>query len=342
MSMAYVKEMVPQTPLLWTREQASDLDRAIHHTVRYFDLFEQPVTATQIWRYLIISTDGLGVRWAGHRAYHLRDIITALAQSLYLQQHVASRYGYFFLRGKDLLVPERLRRHRLAQDKWRLTQAVAKWLVYVPFVRMIAMSGSLAVGNTGPTSDLDLFVIVRSGRIWTARLGLLILTHLSGRRRKYWDIKAPDKICLNHYLADNALAIAPEIRNVYTAVLYQTAIPLFGLDVFEHFQRINATWTKRFLMIGDVPSVPSVLALKPWRSLLWFRARVESILLEPLGAIIERAAERVQRRAIMRHTRPQQGGRVVLNERELAFHPDSKVPGLLNRFAQDAGQQALL
>lgn len=320
----------------------SELAQAIYRTIRYFSLFDQPVTALEIWRTLVLPGDTTRARWGGRKMYRLHEIEQELSTSAWLRERMGMRDGYYCLRNQEGTVAQRLARHRLAQMKWKLTRRLARVLVIVPFVRMIALSGSLAAGNTQPASDLDIFVIARAGRIWTARLGLLCVTQLMGRRRRYTDEAAPDKLCLNHYLTDETLTIDPDIHNIYTAVLYQKLWPLFGLKLWQEFQRANAGWMKQFLMYPPAPPLPPVYAVTVPRLLAPVKRNLESLLGEPVMDWVEHLAEWLQRQAIVRHTRPNQTGRVILSDRELAFHPDTKVPGILAAFAQDEGQRQLL
>jgi predicted nucleotidyltransferase len=331
------------------------LERSIFNTVRYFDIFGMPVTAVQIWRTLIITEAGAGVRWGGRHIWSLAAVQRALRVSPWLSQHVASAWGYFSLKhpaGKNVAevqraVRRRLARHVLAQRKWRILRRAARLLARLPLVRMIGVSGSLALWNTRAQSDLDLFIIVRRGRIWTARLLLLLATQLLGRRRKYWEGQAPDKVCLNHYITDDALAMSPDTRNVYTAMLYVQVVPLAGMPMYWRWREANESWLRRWLMY------PPALRLRP-RSYVRVGAAgravrrwLEGILLEPLGGSFERFAERIQRGAIVEHASRRQGwprrwGRIKLSDVELAFHPDSEEPAVLRRFGQDPEQGSLL
>lgn len=319
------------------------LDRAIYQTVRYFGLFQQPVTATTIWRTLVIEQVLPGTtRWGGQRVWQLRDVMEQLRTSVWLAERVRQHWGYVYLAEQTGVVRQRLSRFCLAQDKWAHSRSVAWWLQYVPGVRMLALSGSLAQGHTTPRSDLDIFVITKTGRVWSTRLGLLLITQLLGRRRKHWDQQAPDKACLNHYVTEQSMLIPAAIRNLYTAVLYRSLIPVVGHDVAQQFWQVNASWVRRYLMYPEGPYLASHLAVRPWQIGVWLKSYVERMLDEPLFAWVESWAERIQRAQIAKHTIPGQSGRVVLSDRELAFHPDTKVPGLLRQFAQDRGQRPLL
>ena len=105
---------------------------------------------------------------------------------------------------------------------------------------------------------------------------------------------------------------------------------------------MNESWLHRWLMYPEAPHLPGRVYITQgvWRAP---RRIVENILLEPVGRGIERWAEKLQRRAMAHHARPARGwGRIVLSDTELAFHPDSKEPALLRRFAEEPGQASLL
>lgn len=320
----------------------SALEQSIFQTVRYYALFDCPVTAVQVWRSLIVVQPGIGLRWQGQSQAGLTHVTQTLRQSAWLEQRLGSHWGYYYVRGSEASVERRLRRHVLAQHKWKIVRRVGRWLAFVPLVRMIAVSGSLAQSNTKAESDLDLFVIVHAGRIWTARLLLLAAAQFTGRRRKHWDSLAPDKVCLNHYVSDRHLLMTREVRNLYTAVQYAALAPLVGGKLLPEFWQANGAWLRRFVMAPAVPALPHRMAVRVGPVAATVHRGLTALFLEPIGGALERWAERVQRQTVARHSRPGQAGRVALGPHELAFHPDSRVQFILEQFAQEPGQQALL
>lgn len=295
--------------------KTEQLDQAIVDTIRYFDILHLPVTVTMIWRSLITKNKVGDIRLS-----HLRERLT---HSALLQKDIDHQWGYYYLKGKEAMVTERLERHRIAQKKWKMVRRIAWMLSCMPYVRMMGITGSLALSNTTKDSDLDFFIVAKTGRIWTTRLLLLLASELMGKRRRYTDTVAPDKICLNHYVTDTSLAIAADNRNVYNAVTYTHMVPMVGLSLFEQFQRENAAWIGQWVHNPSVQILPSVYFLPP----SWFRSMVQRILelgISLLGRMGERAAARLQQTVVNLHQQPQRGGRVVTNNRELAFHPDSK------------------
>lgn len=300
------------------------LEQSVVDTVRFFDLYDMPVTATQIWQHLVVGKSGYD------HHISLPELQHVIASSDFLKEHTETKWGYFTMKGRLSLVSKRLRRHAIAQDKWKIVKRCAPFLALVPFVRALAGSGSLAVDNTKYTSDLDIFVIVKEGRIWTARLLLLAVSALLGRRRAYGDQHAPDMLCLNHYITDSSLLISRDIQNVCMAMQYACLVPIFEDSLLRKFHQRNQGWMSTFVSTATRPHVLHRYTLVLHRGVLFVKEQVEKILLEPFGDSIEYFAELLQRYVISRHRSPR--GRIVLAYHELAFHPDTKVPALVKQF----------
>jgi len=318
------------------------LEQAVYNTIRYFDLLDLPLTAVQTWQYLIVDSHEGGLRWQGHARYTLADVRSTLQHSKWLAARVDSQWGYFFLRGRGRLVRQRLYRHNLAQDKWKIARRCARWLAAMPFIRGLAGSGSLALDNTSPGSDLDFLVIAAPKRIWTARLELLFISQLLGRRRKYWNEKAPDKLCLNHYLTADSLMIDASIHNLYTAVMYSVIVPVYDRRQINEFLATNDVWIRQYVMEASLPDAGHAYTVRLPRVIATIKKHLELFLLEFVGDGLEILARRIQTALIRRHYRFGQPGRVVTNDCELAFHPDTKMPLILGRYGRDPGQQQLI
>lgn len=310
------------------------LQRAVLQTVCYLDVFEQPVTPVQVWRSLIVE----GVPRDKLLPWRLYDIECALNDLVNDRSILQVKWGYYFLWGRERLVEQWLMRHREAQRKWKITRRVVRVMQYVPFVDMIAMSGSLTVGNTKQSSDLDLFVVTRQRRIWLTRLGLSIVAQGFGRRRRYWDRQAPDKICLNHYVTRKSLLISPQIRNVYTAHSYDQMIPLFGWKVAQEFWQVNRLWMEQYVWPGGCTILPSRHTVPTASGLKLIKKMIEGLLEEPFFDWLETSARWLQKSLIVRHTVLGRSGRVVVNDNELAFHPDTKVPSVLERYHRSVAE----
>lgn len=330
------------------RLSGADLERAIYDTIRYFGIMGMPVTSVQIWRSLIVDRRGQGKRWHGHRPPRLQEVKDALANAKWLREKVGRKWGYYFPRSvmEEGLTPKQhvrvwLLRHARAQMKLRRMRRYAHWLAMIPLVEMIGLSGSLAMFNAKQSSDWDLLIVAKGGRVWSARLLLLAASQLMGRRRKHWDEVAPDKLCLNHYISDKELMMAPEVRNLCGAQTYLKVVPVYGVEVWEKWRRENEGWINRWIMHPQTPALRPRMSVKTgWFSQKSKRA-VSLVLEEVPGDVLERVARYWQERVMARHAWLVGEGRVAVSDRELAFHPDSKIPGILRQLEEEEGQQRL-
>lgn len=318
------------------RDMSEDTSRALEQsivdTVHFFDIYDMPVTATQIWMYLIRA------KTQYTRTPSLHEVTDALAESPYLAEKLEQKFGYVVKKGRIALVRERLRRHAIAQDKWKIVRRCAPFLAMMPFVKGLGGSGSLAVDNTKSSSDLDILVIVDAGRIWTTRLLLLVVSQLLGRRRKYDSSSAPDMLCLNHYLSMDKLAVSKDIQNVCMAMQYAMLVPIYNDREVRTFLQRNSGWMDEYVHLAALPPLAHQYTIHLHPAVSRIKKEMELLLLEPIGDWVEGVAERLQQWVMFRHWKKQGGapehGRIVLTATELAFHPDTKVPAIVQAFTE--------
>ena len=91
----------------------------------------------------------------------------------------------------------------------------------MPFIRMVALSGSLAHLNAEGSADLDLFVITAPRRVWSVTLAVLVMARLMGWRRH---------LCLNYVVSEEMMKIVPE--DLFTANQIIHLKPVLGACVF--------------------------------------------------------------------------------------------------------------
>ena len=189
---------------------------AVLRTVVYASLFDYPLTAEQLHGSLI------GVRASKE------SIVAWWRSSELLQATVEHRDGLFFPAGRADLIATRERRERVSRELLDRDRRILSMLEQVPFVRMVALSGSLAHLNAEGSADLDLFVITAPNRVWSVTLTVLVLSRLLGWRRH---------MCLNYVLSERTMKIVPE--DLFTANQIVHLRPMFGAAVFERFVKTN-------------------------------------------------------------------------------------------------------
>ncbi|MBI5649037.1 MAG: hypothetical protein HZC40_01080 [Chloroflexi bacterium] len=199
------------------------LANAILQTLDYADLFEYALSPDQVQRYLI------GVRATRD------DITRALSDPARLNGAVLRRAGFLALADRDASITARIAWRNAAQRQMPRARFYARLLANFPFVRMIALTGGLAMENARD-NDIDFLIVTAPGRLWLTRgliVALVRLARIGG-----------DKVCPNFILTENALTIPDQ--NLYTAHEIAQMIPLSGFGVYRKMRTLNA-WAENFL-----------------------------------------------------------------------------------------------
>ena len=212
---------------------------AILRTVLYSSLFEYPLTLEELRRTLLESVQSEV------------DILRTYEGSLPLRRLVEMRDGVFFPRGRRAWVAQR-RQRELRSLAFLQRHRPFLWLLCAcPFVRLVALSGSIAALNADHRADLDLFVITKGPRAWTITLGGIALARLMGCRRA---------VCLNFILSDDRLVL--EQQDMFAANQIIQLRPLAGADEAYHEFLSANPFVRRFYPNFDPSATQSPVAVQ--------------------------------------------------------------------------------
>ncbi len=207
--------------------QLNKLERAIWRTIAYVDGFDYPLTAVEIQRYLEKSNASLTM------------VQKALANNTYWGQ----KNGYYTLPNREEIVEIRQQRARRAQALWPPAVRYGRLIAHIPFVRMVAITGSLAMNNITDDADVDYLVVTENGRLWLSRALIIAIVRLAARQKII--------LCPNYLISQNNLHFSEQ--NLYTAHELSQMIPLSGLPIYQKMRQLNA-WTTDFLPnASDLP-----------------------------------------------------------------------------------------
>jgi hypothetical protein len=248
---------------IWIEPAFDHISASILSTVAYADIFDYPLTTTQIHRYL-----------AGQTASKA-EIATALADDRQVGCALSKKASFYTLRGREHLVDLRLRRAEVATRLWPRALRYGRAIAALPFVRMVAVTGALTMDNVEPDDDLDYLIITEPGRLWLARA---LVIGLVGK----WAARHGDEICPNYLLSEKALVF--EEHNLYTAHELAQMIPLSGQPLYQRMCRFNP-WMARFLPNAQGPPKDVDMSEGRWRPA---RSLVETTLRTSVGARLER------------------------------------------------------
>jgi predicted nucleotidyltransferase len=301
----------------------ANLSKYIIDTIAYYDVMEYPMTSFEIWKYLNKKTEDTE-SLDNIPVCTLRDVQEKLEDKA-VAELVEEYQGYFFLRGRKDLVAVRLERNKLANEKFKILRKVIWWLRFVPFVRMVAVTGSMAMKNTEESSDIDVLVVLKQGKIFTGRLLVTIMVHLLGKRR--YANKIQNRICLNYFITTQSLEVF--LKDLFSASEYSFIIPVFGFRFFRKFQEHNQ-WIRLYKPNGCNNLLTSLVALKD-NSMARFIRRIGEKAFK--FEYIENSLKEWQLKRIEADPRTHQDGSMVVADSEmLIFLPNPQGPGVFERF----------
>lgn len=277
-----------------------ELEKSILKTLVYYDCLDYPLTKEEL------------------EIFSFKNDISE--EISYLIQEAED---FYFLKGRNDLIEIRKERNEIAKKKWQRTLKAVKWLQLIPYVRLVFASGSLALFNTDKESDLDILIITKFGRIWTARFLTVILLSLLGVRRTRYQKIAPDKVCLNHFITDQSLHIPR--KSIYTIHLYAHLIPTLinQKNLLEEFKKANS-WIGEYINWSECLKIRPELMVKKSFLVDSIRKFGETILNTKIGDWVENILKKYQLRRIKNFPLTYKpGGRVKADDESLEFHPDS-------------------
>lgn len=222
---------VQTAPPLPPLNGAPPRDRAIVATLLYYDLFSFPLRADELVRYahnpLPPDVPARGKWWDS------------------CSSGVNDAESFWFLKGREHYIQRRAELTNTSVAKLQRARKYARLLQFVPGVRFIGVTGSLAMSSAVPEDDIDFLIIAAKNRLWLTRA--LVLAALLA-----WGVKRPDDgrteypnlICANIFLSENDLYVPDE--NLFIAHEICQMLPLLGENAYRAFLQANR-WVRNFL-----------------------------------------------------------------------------------------------
>lgn len=202
---------------------ATMAEAAVLQAVAYSDIFDYPLTGPEIHRYMV----GIGASLES-----VQDLLSGGS----LSARLSHRSGFYLIPGRDAIVETRRRRSEVAASMWPRARQYGATIAQLPFVRMVAVTGALAMDNVDPNTDIDYLVVTEPGRLWLCRAMTVAFVRLAARRG--------DVICPNYFLSVQSLALGEP--DIFTAHELVQMVPLAGLDTYQRMCRLNS-WAEWYL-----------------------------------------------------------------------------------------------
>ncbi len=297
------------------------LAKYILKTVAYYDVMDYPLTLFEIWKQLTYFDQ------EEDKNFSLEDVFETLEKNDNLKKFIENYQGYYFLKGRKKLVGKRIDKNKISESKQIKIMKICSWLRIAPFVRMIAITGGVAMKNANESSDLDLLVVFKDGHIFTGRFFFTLFTHVLGKRR--YGKKIKNRVCLNYFISDKSFEIA--FQDIFSASEYSMAIPVFSFSEFQKFQEKNK-WIKKIKPNFFPATIPATRLLDDNWFLKIIRKGFENIL--GFGWI-EKTIKKWQLKRVENDPRThQEGSMVIVNDRMLVFLPSPQGPEIFEKFKE--------
>ncbi len=240
--------------------EPSDAERALLRAVTYASLFQFPLTPAEARRSLV----GLPLSETALMGLYRR--------SPFLQQRLTYREGMFVPAGSDAWIDERRARAVHSRALIAAHRGVLYVICAVPFVRMVAVSGSLAHLNATSDADLDLFIITKGPRVWSVTTAIVILAKLMGCRKT---------VCANFVVSDTDMAFAEQDEFSANQTIHLR--PVIGTDAYRELFDANPFVRATYPNADPRETRPWPFAPAPWTARI--RGLLEATLSIPSGAI---------------------------------------------------------
>jgi hypothetical protein len=219
-----------------TSASPSSLEIAVLETVVYSDLFDFPLTREEIWRWLPKAST----------RPEAEEALNRLIPNLLREVH-----PYVTLRGCEHLGQLREQRAESSAALGVKANRYGKLIARLPFVRLVAVTGSLAVANAGRDDDIDYLIVTVAGRVWLTRAMTMLVVRLASVEGV--------TLCPNFILSESALAL-PD-HDLYTARELLQMRPIGHPDTYTRMLSENSWW-RDFLPNLTAPD-PSGALQKP-------------------------------------------------------------------------------
>lgn len=228
-------------------------------TLSYFDLFNYPVTLEQIHLFLHYNSTSK------------RAILECLNDLPVIEK----KYGFYFFSGREKIAIKRRLCEKENKRKILIAANYCSLLGLVPGVKMIAVTGSVAMENASKNDDIDLFIVTRKNMLWVTRLMVILLTRMLGVKRNYKEKANKDKLCLNMFLDESNIKFSK--KNLYTAH------EILQMKVYYDGYRVLETLINKNLWIRDyfpnlIVKRKSGRVKKKWFEFIFFSEKLLKVL----------------------------------------------------------------
>ena len=219
------------------------MEESIIKTLSYFDLFDFPLTFSEIKKFTNLELDLTDDQ--------LRDVLDAISI-------IQEANGYYYLIGRQEITIKRSERASISIQKFSKARIISKILSHIPTIEYIGVSGSLSMDNASLSDDIDLFFVTKKNTLWLSRLLVNSMLLLMRQKRSRNGIDVKDKICPNMFVEIGSLSFSGKRKSLYTAHEIVQLKTLFDRHDVHSLIFYKNKWVLEYFPNLEFPKVTSL------------------------------------------------------------------------------------
>ncbi len=181
------------------------MEKAIYDTLHYFALFDYPPTLEELWMFL-------GKKISKKSAKQL------FSKLIMDKRLITDAYGTrVTLPGYPSFFSIHNRRSKISELKKKKAAFFIHLLSYFPWIQLVGYSGSVSMDNAVEADDIDIFIITKSHRMWTARFFAVLTAWVLRIKRPRSVNHSTDTVCLNLFFDESNMRVPVVKQTKYVA-----------------------------------------------------------------------------------------------------------------------------
>lgn len=297
------------------------LERSIFQTLKFYSLFKYPLTSKEVNENLYKYSDSVHIK-------ETEGTLNLMCQN----GELGKIKDYYFISGNESDVETRKTRKFIAEKFWNRTKLYGQYMKMIPFIKMVSICNNLAYDNPSEQSDIDLFIIIKEGRMWTSRFLLTIVLHFFGVRRH--GNKVAGRFCLSFFVTEKAMdleKIELKPEDPYLAYWARNLKPIYGLETYQNFTGKNKDWLSSYGLKFSEERLKHLYAEEKESLIKRFG---EFLLGRCLGDFVEKIMKKtLKKKTLSSMSKLGEDASVVVTDHMLKFHNHDKRKSIYEKWS---------
>lgn len=212
----------------------NNLKKEILRTIIWFDLFSHPLSSWELFKFLNFKID--------------YNNFLLILPKFFKELKIKNIHSFWCLEGRDDIIIERFKRFNYFKNKIKKAEKFTKIISFFPAIQGVFVSNIIGDHNLKKGSDIDFFIITKSGKIWLTRFFCAFIAKILGLRPN--KRTKENKICLSFYIDESNLNLEPYLYNEkdwYFVYWLASLEPIFfRKNILDKFWS-NNIWLNKYL-----------------------------------------------------------------------------------------------